>query len=157
MGTWDSYKYEQRPRLTKGKYWVEILEAESGFTKTKGEPKITLVVRPNNANMRIYKTIVKNDWFNSDMSEFFDCFGIEPGNFDFATWVGAIGMVFLDESGKYMEVKRFIPLADTKDGPQWEGPRPERQTVTQIPSAGSYPADDDRSQGAADDDDELPF
>ena len=155
MANW-GYQYERG--IKPGKYWVEVLEASEGLTKEKQIPKITFIVRPNTNGMRIYETVVQGDKFNWRMSLFFDCFNIERGNFDFATWVGAIGLVELKEDGQYMRIARYIPYEEAvKDELQWEGPRPERQTVTNIPCANDYSPDDDRSQAAADDDDELPF
>ncbi len=156
MGSFDSYRYERG--IKPGMYWVEVLEAAEGLTKEKQIPKITVVVRPNTVNMRVFETIVQGDKFNWRMSLFFDCFNIERGNFDFATWSGAIGLVELKEDGNFMRIGRYIPYDEAVKGDlHWEGPKPERQTITSIPSADSYPANDDRRQAAADDDDELPF
>ena len=64
------------------------------------------------------------------MTELFDSFNIDEGDFNFIGWVGAVGAAKLktDENG-YLKAW-FIKKDKAKDLPEWVGEMPERQTVT---------------------------
>jgi hypothetical protein len=55
--------------------------------------------------------IVKNGYYNKNMTRFFDCFKIPRNNFEYADWTGKTGKAYIGktESGKqYHEIKYLI-------------------------------------------------
>ena len=132
MSNWDSYQREERPRLSPGDYRVEIVSVEEKESKA-GNPMLVIGVRPNGSNITINHYIVKNDWFNRNMTEFFDSFNIDDGDFTLPTWIGAVGVARLKEDDKgYLKVRYFINEDRAKKLPPWEGKLPERQELTTL-------------------------
>ena len=140
----DGFKREEMPKI-RGDYRVEIIKAEDAISKTSGNPMIIITVQPNGTKAKINHYIVKNDYFNRNMTEFFDSFNIDFGDFDLPTWAGAIGaaQIFVDEQG-YSKVKRFIHRSLQDKLPAWQGDTPERQIPTAL-------------DGEAVDSEDLPF
>lgn len=151
MSTWDDWSREEAPRLEPGDYRVEITAVEETESKA-GNPMIVVTVRPNGSNINIKHYIVKNQYFNRNMTDFFDSFNIDEGDFNFPTWVGAVGAAKLaeDENG-YLKVRWFISESKAEKLPPWQGTMPERQTVTVIGSATAGFVD------VIPDEDDLPF
>lgn len=132
MSNWDSYQREERPRLTPGDYRVEIVSVDETESKN-GNPMLVISVRPNGSNITINHYIVKNEWFNRNMTDFFDSFNIEDGDFELPTWVGAVGAARLKEDDRgYLKVQYFIKESRAEKLPPWEGKMPERQELTKI-------------------------
>lgn len=152
MGIFDHYQYERTPRVPKGYYWAELCDVNTDPSR-KGDPMITITVRLNKQpGLRIKDYMSQaSEYFNRNVSRVCDCFGVEAEDEKIPTWPGAIGVVHLKEDGEYMRIDRYVAKEDvgTIEGlGQWEGPMPERQTITSIP----------RSDAASpQDDDELPF
>lgn len=148
MSTWDDWAREEAPRIEPGDYRVEITAVEETESKA-GNPMIVVTVRPNGSNINIKHYIVKNQYFNRNMTDFFDSFNIDEGDFNFPTWVGAVGAAKLaeDENG-YLKVRWFISESKAEKLPPWDGTVPERQTITTIGGAFS---DEDLDES------ELPF
>ena len=146
MSNWSDYKYEEPKRMEPGDYRVEIVNVEETVSKSSGNPMIVVTVTPNGSSIRIKNYIVKNEWFNRNMSSLFDSFGITPGDFNLLTWVGAVGAARLVEDDRgYLKVQYFLSPKKAEALPPWEGPMPERQTVTDIAPDADEP------------DEELPF
>ncbi len=141
MGIFDDFVREEVPRLEPGDYRVEITDVEETVSKSSGNPMLVITVKPNNVNIRIKHYIVKNEYFNRNLTEFYNSFNIDFGDQNFLGWVGAVGAAKLveDENG-YMKIKRLIPLERQDNLPAWVGSVPVRQTVEGFVS-----------------DDELPF
>ena len=152
MGNWDSYKREETEResAVTGKHRVVITDASESVTgpnsKNPGTPMIIVKLRPSGRKFSVTHRIVKNDWFNRNMTQFFDAFPeITCGDFNFIGWVGAEGAAMFKE-GKdgYTEVAYFIDPVRAADLPEFVGEKPEKQTITSL--------DDD-----LDETDDLPF
>lgn len=136
MSSWDDYRREERPRLTPGDYRVEIVSVEEKVSKA-GNPMLVIGVRPNGSNITINHYIVKNDWFNRNMTGFFDSFNIDDGDFTLPTWIGAVGAARLKEDDKgYLKVQYFINEDRAEKLPPWDGPMPERQELTKLDDIG---------------------
>lgn len=131
MSNWNDYRREEAPRLEAGDYRVEIVDVEEATSKSSGNPMIIVTIKPNGSNIKIKHYIVKNDWFNRNMTELFDSFNIDEGDFNFVGWIGAVGAARLkeDENG-YLKVAWFIKQDKADKLPAWVGEMPERQTVT---------------------------
>ena len=131
-GTWDDYKREERARLSPGNYRVEIVSVEETESKA-GNPMLVIGVRPNGSNITIRHYIVKNEYFNRNMTDFFDSFNIDDGDFTLPTWIGAVGAARLKEDEKgYLKVQYFISEDKAEKLPPWEGEMPQRQVLTSL-------------------------
>ena len=132
MSNWDSYRREERPRLSPGDYRVEIVSVEEKESKA-GNPMLVIGVQPNGSKIIIYHYIVKNEWFNRNMTDFFDSFNIDDGDFTLPTWIGAVGAARLKEDDKgYLKVQYFINEDRAEKLPPWDGEMPERQELTKL-------------------------
>ena len=133
MSNWDSYQREERPRLTPGDYRVEIVSVEEKESKACN-PMLVIGVRPNGSNIIINHYIVQgNEWTNRNLTEFFDSFNIDDGDFELPTWVGAIGAARLKEDDNgYLKIQYFISENRAEKLPPWEGKMPERQELTKL-------------------------
>ena len=133
MSNWDSYQREERPRLTPGDYRVEIVSVEEKESKA-GNPMLVIGVRPNGSNIIINHYIVQgNEWTNRNLTEFFDSFNIDDGDFELPTWVGAIGAARLKEDDNgYLKIQYFISENRAEKLPPWEGKMPQRQELTKL-------------------------
>jgi len=141
MSNWD-YQREETPRLSPGDYRVAVVGVEEKTSKS-GNEMIVISVQPSGSNIKIQQYIVKNEYFNRNMTSFFDSFNVEEGNFNFLTWIGAMGAAKLkeDENG-YLKVAYFLDKKRAEKLPEWKGELPERQTISELPP---------------NDDSELPF
>ena len=91
MSNWDSYQREERTRLTPGDYRVEIVSVDEKESKS-GNPMLVIGIRPNGSSITINHYIVQgNEWTNRNLTEFFDSFNIDDGDFTLPTWIGAVG------------------------------------------------------------------
>ena len=132
MGNWDDYRREERDRLAPGDYRVEIVSVEETESKA-GNPMLVIGVRPNGSKITIKHYIVKNEYFNRNMTDFFDSFNIDDGDFTLPTWVGAVGAAKLKEDDQgYLKVQYFLSQERAEKLPPWDGPLPERQELVQL-------------------------
>lgn len=151
LSYWDSYQREEKERESAitGKHRVVIVDAGDTLTgpnsKTPGTPMIEIKLRPSGRHFTVTHRIVKNDYFNRNMTAFFDAFPeITDGDFNFLGWIGCEGAaMFREGKNGYTEVSYFISPERAADLPPFEGDKPERQTISSL---------DD-----AEDDGELPF
>lgn len=132
MSNWDSYQREEHPRLSPGDYRVEIVSVEEKESKA-GNPMLVIGIRPNRSNITINHYIVKNEYFNRNMTDFFDSFNIDDGDFTLPTWIGAVGAARLKEDDRgYLKVQYFLDRDRAEKLPPWEGKMPERQELTTL-------------------------
>ncbi len=134
MSNWDDYKREERQKVEPGDYRVMITEAEETTSKA-GNPMIKLNIVPNTQDgtkINIKHYIVKNEYFNRNMTEIFDSFNIPEGNFNFLEWVNAVGAARLkeDEDG-YLKIHYFLNKKKAEKLPEWYGEKPERNMVSE--------------------------
>lgn len=134
MGNWGDYQREERERLKAGDYRVCVTWVEEATSKA-GNDMIIVTVKPSGSEIKIKHYIVKNEYFNKNMTEFFDSFApeIEEGNFDFIKWIGAEGAAKLieDENG-YLKVRYFISKDKAEKLPPWEGEKPDKNEITTL-------------------------
>jgi hypothetical protein len=132
MSSWDDYKPEVTSEAT-GKRRCVVVDAEETTSKSSGLPMWVITVTPNGSKAKVKNYIVKNEYFNRNMTSFFDSFGIERGDFNSLGWIGAIGGAEFgtDENG-YLKVKWFLSPKQMESLPAWQGEVPERQTVTEM-------------------------
>lgn len=153
MSNWDDYKREERTFENKvaGKLRCVIVDVEESVSKTSGNPMIVITVRPSGTKLKVRSWLVKNEYFNRNAAEFFDAFPeIGDGNFNLIEWVGAMGAAnFVENDSGYLDIKRWISADRAVNLPEFEGERPERQTVSSIGAISDLEDSDDE--------DELPF
>ena len=142
MSFFDGYKREERSRLVPGDYRVAITEVEE-TTSRNGNPMLVVTVQPNGSGIHIKHYLVKNEYFNRNLTELLDSFGLGE-NFDTLTWVGAVGAAKLveDENG-YLKVRYFLSPERAEKLPPWQGKEPERQEVSSLGDGFEMLDDDD--------------
>lgn len=149
MSNWSDYQREERENNTNitGKLRCVITAVEEAVSKSSGKPMIVVSVRPSGCRFSVKNYIVKNDKFNRNMTDFFDSFpSIGEGNFDFLTWVGALGAAnFGEDENGYLKVKWWITADRAASLPPFEGDIPEQQSVSTL------------TDMEGEDDGELPF
>lgn len=157
----DNYGGQQ---IVDGDYSVKVQNITFKPTKN-GDPMMTIELITKDSPIVFKHRIVKNDYFNSNMTKFFDCFKIPRGNFEYQRWLGRNGKVHIakgepNAEGKaYMEIKylivdaalntvptsaqgqRFTPQPAATSQPQRQAPAP--QPVAQASSGAPMPFDDD--------------
>lgn len=131
MSFFDGYKREEHSRLTPGNYRVAITNVEE-TTSRNGNPMLVVTVQPNGSEIHIKHYLVKNEYFNRNLTDLLDSFGLGE-NFDTLTWVGAVGAARLveDENG-YLKVRYFLSPERAEKLPPWQGKEPERQEVSSL-------------------------
>lgn len=145
MADWSvGFEREERVEIPEGDYRVAITAVEEKKSQA-GNDMLVITLKLCGANITVKDYIVKNKWFNRNMTEFFDSFNIDEGDFNILTWIGASGAAKFkrDEKG-YLKKAWYIPASKIEELnlPEWDK-QPERQTVTEM---------EDLSE-----DDDLPF
>lgn len=145
-----NFKREESTNVGAGDHRFEVVSAEQTTSKS-GKQMIVIGLKPNGASFTVNDYIVEGEYFNRKMTQFYDSTGIAEGDFNFLTWVGAVGAAkFKEDENGYLKVGYYIDQKRAEKLPPWQGPTPERQTVTTIGSgAGNFV---DISS-----DDDLPF
>ena len=140
MSIWDGFGREEKEResAVTGKHRVVIVEADESVTgpnsKNPGTPMVVIKLRPSGRRFTVTHRIVKNDYFNRNMTQFFDAFPEIPfGEQNMLLWVGAEGAaMFKEDANGYTQVQYFLSPERAADLPPFEGEKPERQTVTSL-------------------------
>ena len=134
---WD-YVREEQSRVEEGDHRVVIVDVQEKESK-KGNEMIVITVTPNGSDIKINHYIVKNEYFNRNMTQFFDSFNIDEGDFNFPTWIGAVGAARLKEDDNgYLKVSWFLNKKKAEKLPEWIGEKPERQTITEIAAMSGF-------------------
>lgn len=151
MNFWDNYKPERASRVEAGNYRCSVLDVEQGVSKSSGNDMFVITVGIANTNIKVKNYIVCNEYFNRNMTAFFESFGIDEGDFETIGWIGACGAAkFEEDENGYLKVKWFLNPKQAESLPDWQGERPQRQSVTKIAAAASDGFE-------AIDDDDYPF
>lgn len=140
MSIWDGFDREEKERESAitGKHRVVIVEADEAVTgpnsKSPDTPMIVIKLRPSGRRFTVTHRIVKNDYFNRNMTQFFDAFPEIPfGEKNLLAWVGAEGAaMFKEDAQGYTQVSYFLDPVRAADLPAFEGEKPERQTITTL-------------------------
>jgi len=147
------------PRLEEGDYMAKIQNI-TFKPSSKGDPMITIDLVIRESTIIFKHRIVKNDYFNSNMTKFYDCFKIPRGNFEYQRWLNRNGKVHIakgkpnDAGMAYMEIKYLIvdapkagPAAQSAPAQAAPAPRQQYQAQAREPVA----------VGAASQFDPMPF
>ncbi|MDR2049690.1 MAG: hypothetical protein LBP69_09585 [Treponema sp.] len=113
MSVLDDYREEDyNVRIEPGEHRLKIVKAEEKVFNSGNEGvKIELI---NKDNVRFFYHIIKNGFFNQNLTRFYDCFKIRRGETNLGQWAGRFGWAFVDkgkpnDNGKqFMEIKYLI-------------------------------------------------
>lgn len=102
------YKREERSfeEIPAGRYRVRIVNAEKAISKNSGNDMIVLQLEVSGYQSLLWNYIVflpdRPEITNRMLTQFFDAFGIEEGNFNLATYIGKAGAAQIkhDEEGR---------------------------------------------------------
>jgi|CZCB01.1.fsa_nt_gi hypothetical protein len=130
-----NYKREETPRAQAGDHRFEIVAAEAKVSQA-GNDMIVITLKLNGYDVKVKHYIVHNEYFNRNMTNFFDSVNIDDGDFNLPGWVGAVGAArFKEDDQGYLKVAYFIDKKRAEKLPAWQGEMPERQTVTTLSDA----------------------
>jgi hypothetical protein len=113
MSVLDYYQEEDyNVQIEPGEHQLKIVKAEEKVFNSGNEGlKIELV---NKDKVKFFYHIIKNGFFNQNLTRFYDCFKIRRGEANLNQWIGRFGWAFIDkgkpnDSGKqFMEIKYLI-------------------------------------------------
>lgn len=131
---WD-FKREERKfdEIPAGDHRVVIDSAEKAQSRA-GNDMLVLKMRVSGYSAMLWHYIVfmddKPEITNRKLTELFDSFGIEDGNFELATYVGKAGAahVKIDENG-YPKIAWLIHKKKQDKLPPWKGELPKYPVV----------------------------
>lgn len=95
--TFDNSQYEEKTfkPIPVGEHRVRIASAEEQTSSKTGKQMIKLVLDVSGYNATIWHFVVFNpdnqELTNQKLGELFSSFGIQPGNFNLAGWIGKVG------------------------------------------------------------------
>ena len=131
--------------LPEGRYRVAIIDAEMAVS-SKGNDMLVIRMQVSGSNRNLWNYITflddRPEITNRMLTQFFDCFGIEDGNFNLNSYIGKVGgcQVKHDQDGR-ARVQYFLSKKQQEQLPPWKG---------EIAVQKQAPVDDL-------DDDEVPF
>ena len=106
--------YNTPVELQERDYRMQIIGVKSLYTKNTGLPMLEIDLRINEAQIVFKHRIVKNEYFNGNMTKFFDCFGIQRGDFDYSHWNKKVGSAHIhkgapnDQGKAYYEIQYLV-------------------------------------------------
>lgn len=99
-----------------GDYDMKIVSCVDKVSQAQNPMRVvSMKVKGQDATLDFY--LVKNEYFNSSMTKFFDCFGIRLGDFEIQHWIGRVGRGHIaqeeytttsNKKGKSMKIKYLI-------------------------------------------------
>ena len=129
--TFDNSQYEEQSfkPIPIGEHRVRIASAEEKVSGN-GNQMIVLVLDVSGHNARIWHNVTlianKPEYTNQKLGELFSSFGIQPGNFNLAGWVGKVGAAKvkheLYEGEANAKISYFIGKDRQDKLPAWEEP-----------------------------------
>lgn len=118
-------------KIAAGDYRAVVVSAEETESKA-GKAMIKIGLRPSGSKMIVYQYIVEGEWYNKNLTSFFDSFDVADGDMNLMAWVGATGAMKLKEDGDFLKVAYLISRKNAMKLPEFEGDKPVRQTVSQM-------------------------
>lgn len=135
------FKREERQfdEIPEGTYRVRIVSAEKAVSKTSGNDMLVIKMEVSGFKPHIWRYISflpdRPEVTNRMLTEMFDSFAIEDGNFNLASYVGKAGAAVIkhDEQGR-AKISYFIKKDKQDNLPPWKD--------TDTPTAGFTPVSD---------------
>lgn len=123
MTNWsENFKRETREEIDwTGVHAFQITDVAEGVSKTSGLPMLIISTEQSKSGIKCTQYIVKNDFFNQNMTELFNALDeVEFGDFDFTHWIGKVGVARYKRDKKgFITLGRFL-AADSEDAIQCE-------------------------------------
>jgi hypothetical protein len=125
---WEYKREEQFPSIPEGTHRVIIEKADMAQSK-RGNDMIVLQLAVSGYSWSLWYYLVFMDDHpeitNRNLTQIFDSFGIEEGNFSLSNWIGKAGACTVkhDEEGR-AKVGYFIKKSKQDTLPPWKGEVP---------------------------------
>jgi hypothetical protein len=155
MSVFDGYKPDQNyeaPKIEEGEHLLKVVNAKERFSQAGNELiEIELI---NKDQVKFYYHVVKNEWFDKRLTQFYDAFGIPYNVQNLENWRGSKGIAFIgkgktNQNGKqYMEIKYLVVKQKQNYGQQ------QQSAPQQKPAQQSTQKNDWGNDGFTDD---IPF
>lgn len=133
-----------------GKHRVRIADAEKAISKN-GNDMLVLTLDVSGYNSRLWHYVVfmpdRPEITNRKLTEIFDSFGIEDGDFNLKNWIGKVGACVTKQDEYGTKVNYFINRKKQGELPPWK--EPSESTSGRAAASTMTPVEAD--------DDELPF
>lgn len=137
-----------------GKHRVRIAGAEKAISRN-GNDMLVLTLDVSGYNSRLWHYVVfmpdRPEITNRKLTEIFDSFGIEDGDFNLKNWIGKVGACVTKQDEYGTKVNYFINRKKQGELPPWKEPTAKGSSPASAASATS-----DWSDVPADEND-LPF
>lgn len=135
----ESETYEKPPE---GKHRVMITSAEMGTSKA-GNDMLVLKLAVSGYTYTIWNYIVfmedKPEITNRKLTQLFDSFGIEDGDFNLKHYVGKVGGAKVKHDKYGAKIHYFLDKKQTADLPPWKGEVPKPADYTPFDMDGDLP------------------
>lgn len=136
---WQFKREEQKfDEIPEGRYRVVIVDAEMAVSKASGNDMLVIKLAVNGYSSHLWNYIVflddRPEITNRMLTQFFDSFGIEDGNFNLVSYIGKAGgcTVKHDDQGR-AKVGYFLSKRQQEELPAWKG---------EVPSGALTPAEE---------------
>lgn len=123
---WDFKREESEfEELPEGRYRVAIVNAETAVS-SKGNDMLVIKMQVSGTNRNLWNYITflddRPEITNRMLTQFFDCFGIEDGDFNLNNYIGKVGgcQVKHDQDGR-ARVQYFLSKKQQESLPPWKG------------------------------------
>lgn len=133
--TWQFKREEPKfTEIPEGKYRVIIVNAEMAVSKSSGNDMLVIKLAVSGQAGHLWNYIVflddRPEITNRMLTQFFDSFGIEDGNFDLNSYIGKAGgcTVKHDEQGR-AKVGYFLSKKQQEVLPPWKGDSPAAENA----------------------------
>ena len=119
--------------LAEGRYRVMIVDSEMAVSKN-GNDMLVIKMQVSGGNRFLWNYITflddRPEITNRMLTQFFDCFGIDDGNFNLKSYLGKVGgcQVKHDQDGR-ARVQYFLSKKQQEQLPPWEGQAPKFEEV----------------------------
>lgn len=128
MAFWNYTREEKTSRA--GDHRFEVVNAEEKVSQS-GKNMIVVTLKLNGYDIYVKDYFVEGEWLNRKLTQWFDATNIDEGDMNLLGWKGAVGAArFKEDENGFLKVAYYIDRARAAQLPEWEGPIPERQTVT---------------------------
>lgn len=115
--------------LAEGRYKVMIVDANMAVSKSSGNDMLVIKLQVSGSNRNLWNYITflddRPEITNRMLTQFFDSFGIEDGNFNLKSYLGKVGgcQVKHDQEGR-AKVQYFLSQKQQEPLGPWKGQKP---------------------------------
>lgn len=116
--------------LAEGRYRVMIVDAQMAVSKSSGNDMLVIKLQVSGSKRNLWNYITflddRPEITNRMLTQFFDSFGIDDGNFNLKSYLGKIGgcQVKHDDQGR-AKIQYFLSKKQQEALPAWKGEVPK--------------------------------